>query len=419
MNKSDYTAVVNYCNKYYLFNTLYGTLDEVEPRIASLNINELTKEEQKSLYNRKHLQIKPQYDIFKDLYDEYIAKSNLHVEFFIPLTLSCNLACTYCFQKGREKNHDITETSLSNIENCIVNIIDQYKAAKINKQFEIVFYGGEPLLEKNRKFILKLLEFCKNYNIKYRVITNGINIPRYLQLFCENIENLSNITITIDGSKKTHDTTRIYSNGDGSFDKICKSIDMLITNKIPYTLRVNLTPQILKSIYNRDFVVSNKNVLIYRVEYSNAELNKSRCSYADIYKLYQDNKLSIENIGLNPVKYFCYLTDNKINSYPLFKDCNNSNIYLFSLDGMNVYNCNEIEVPLVWAGRYDIPEKVKIMPDTDYRVNMACRRCEMLPICGGGCPIRIGKIATNKECPFYTEMTNMVTAYIESVLNKK
>ena len=66
-------------------------------------------------------------------------KREKDMEYIIHLTEKCNLNCTYCYENKRNK-----DISLEDIQNLIDCEIDRKQKYSI-----IIFYGGEPLLQKN------------------------------------------------------------------------------------------------------------------------------------------------------------------------------------------------------------------------------------------------------------------------------
>lgn len=184
-------------------------------------------------------------NILTKMYDEYKNESRLPIRFYIPLTLSCNLSCTYCFQKYDIKKQDLTKENLDKIFESILNVINKTK----NKHHIIVLYGGEPLLSKNFKQVNEIFNFCKKNKIKIQIISNGINIPYYIELFNNFNDIIDNITVTIDGLENIHNKFRILKNDGNSYNIIKENISLLEKNGISYSIRINMTKELL-SMYD-------------------------------------------------------------------------------------------------------------------------------------------------------------------------
>lgn len=91
--------------------------------------------------------------------------------------------------------------------------------SKEEEEICIDFHGGEPLL--NFEILQYLVEVLnkrypdkrKNYSITTNAtLLNDKNID-YL------VENIKNISVSIDGTRKKHDKFRVYPNGSGSYEQ--------------------------------------------------------------------------------------------------------------------------------------------------------------------------------------------------------
>jgi sulfatase maturation enzyme AslB (radical SAM superfamily) len=93
---------------------------------------------------------------------------------------------------------------------------------------EISFSGGEPL---KYPYLKELLEYLEFKNLTARFITNGTMLTEQL---LESIEDtVSDIGISLDGTTKdTNDSIR----GEGSFDKVMNSIELLKNKGIQFSL---------------------------------------------------------------------------------------------------------------------------------------------------------------------------------------
>lgn len=410
--KSDFTVCCEVDNRYFLFNTLYGTLDELDRDtfLKYVKKSVLDKKDKKYLIDRKHIQVfeKAQYKEYIKLYEQYKKVRRRPIQFYIPLTLDCNMNCTYCFQKGKIKYEDLSEESINSIKEAIKFIKSQYEKEIPS---EIILYGGEPLLKKNKHYIEKIFDICIELDIKIKIITNGINIPLIIEELIEYNSIISDIIITIDGKKERHDAARVLKNGGGTYEKIIKSISLLKTIKVPFTIRINATSSMLEDI-NDLRVEFKERILLYRV--NNVDYSKN-LKFKEIFRLLLEDKLKVEQVGLNPIKYLYYLINENYNSYPLFRYCDRDFIYLFSLDGKSIYHCNEKEENCVLAGTYAPIYSVNELYQYDnVFIEKECDNCVMLPICGGGCPFQRKTI---NKCLFFEEIMGMIQLYIEKLIN--
>lgn len=415
MKKADFTICNKFNGKYYLVNTLFGEIDEIDYDTYTKYISEVDEIQEhykKILFIRHHLQTNDnsQFSTFNKLYSEYKIDSKLPIRFYIPLTLSCNLSCTYCFQKDNEKKVDLTSENLEKIFISILNI----KSKLNHKNCIVVLYGGEPLLSKNSKNIAKVFEFCKINNIKIQIITNGINIINHLNFLEENLSNIVNLIITIDGPEHIHDKFRLQKNGEGSYTFIKKNIELLDKKNIPYLIRVNMTKELLNLCLSSEFEFFNDKFSIDRVKYDD---KTKMCSLLDIWKLIDKNPKLINNIKINIINYFYYLR-NDLNSYPLFEFCDSSHIFLYSLDGISIYSCNEKEVQDKCIGNYGNNPFINLEQIYSIKYDKMCRQCKVLPLCGGGCSFMREEENNFELCYFYREIVELINYEIKKIVEE-
>lgn len=214
-----------------LFNTLQGNYIEIDKdtkeKIEKNDIKSLDKETKK-LFIESGVIINDTVEenrIFSYFHNKEKFSNNV-LNSTVLLTWACNLKCVYCFEGEKE-----------NLINMTKEQADQYvkfitQTAKIKKidNITINLFGGEPMVNIDIGFyILKnIKEFCTQNNINFisTIITNGTllneeNLLRLLELNCRSIQ------ITLDGLKETHDTRRMDKNGNGTFDKIIKVLQLL------------------------------------------------------------------------------------------------------------------------------------------------------------------------------------------------
>src|SRR5262249_39865262 len=140
---------------------------------------------------------------------------------FITLmpTLACNLACTYCFQKGSPAYDTMTRKTEELTVEFILRKVDEAGTPKLL----VEYFGGEPLARKDA--VLRTAEAlsramaARGGSFSWHIITNGVNLDRP---FVEAMRRFGDggIKVTLDGDKETHDQTRVYRSGKGSFDVI-------------------------------------------------------------------------------------------------------------------------------------------------------------------------------------------------------
>ena len=135
----------------------------------------------------------------------------------------CPLACGYCYQQGTHDGGHL-EGDLS--DECLTFIKAQCEKVEAERLF-ISYYGSEPL--SNQKAIVstagELKQFCgeKGIRFSFGMVTSGV------LLTWEVVETLRPLgfvqaQITIDGNQGTHDSSRPFQSGKGTYRTIMKNL---------------------------------------------------------------------------------------------------------------------------------------------------------------------------------------------------
>jgi len=213
----------------YVFDAITNNIFNVENAIEfdSITINDLGH----SSYKRKMDNITAQqceFEVFKN------AKTLV-----IELTERCNLRCTYCvFDESSNLDRSHSEKSID--LTYALTMVDAFYKRTSGEIAYIVFYGGEPLLEFGKiKNIVNYANKISNRNIKFSFTTNGVSLSKEKLDFL--VENDFLITVSLDGSKDTHNKFRVTKSGKGTFDIILSNLENIkIHNKEYYDSRVQI-----------------------------------------------------------------------------------------------------------------------------------------------------------------------------------
>jgi uncharacterized protein len=124
-----------------------------------------------------------------------------------------------------------------------------------DKFVSFAFQGGEPTLA-GLEFFKKAVELQKKYNYKSLIIentiqTNGTLIDEKWAAFLK--ENNFLVGLSLDGPKHIHDYCRLDRKGEGTFDKVNNTIDILDRYGVEYNIVsvvTNKTAKKIVGIYN-------------------------------------------------------------------------------------------------------------------------------------------------------------------------
>lgn len=154
-----------------------------------------------------------------------VAEANKHsnkCRTMAVMNLDCNLACSYCFEGNRKGEHYMS----SKTADILVDFASE-KFLQQGKNISIDFYGGEPLLSlgliKDISRKLKDMSEKKGLEYSFTLVSNGTLLTRKVAEELATL-GLKSAKITLDGPRETHDVSRPFVSGKGSFDIILKNI---------------------------------------------------------------------------------------------------------------------------------------------------------------------------------------------------
>lgn len=139
-------------------------------------------------------------------------------------TRGCNFGCIYCYEQDRPVI-SMTEKT----EDAIISFL---RSNPNMKRLNVVWYGGEPLLnfQSMERLTKKFLALDVEYSAK--MVTNGYllnkNIADKMTELC-----MRNIQITLDGTEEVHNSRRALLGGQPTY--------RTILNNLKYLLEVNKT----------------------------------------------------------------------------------------------------------------------------------------------------------------------------------
>lgn len=189
--------------------------------------------------------------LIRDDFDEYNFLLRLHRQFVhrqdwlaftIVPTMACNCKCSYCYEF-----HQSLKTSKMSRE--VIDNLKKYIASKVGSlnMLSISWFGGEPLLCMD--IIKEISEFCLSLCDKEDVLYVAGMTSNGILLNEKNAQTITDcgihsVQITLDGSKKNHDKTRVTVGGKPTFDIIYNNIlnYLDVDEKKRVALRIHVSP---------------------------------------------------------------------------------------------------------------------------------------------------------------------------------
>ncbi len=151
--------------------------------------------------------------------DEYKKKPDVIKSICLNISHDCNLRCEYCFAGTGDFGMDRSMMSRETAYAAIDFLMDK---SGTRKMLELDFFGGEPLM--NWDVIVDSVKYGrkkeKEYGktIRFTITTNALALDdEKMQLIDK---EMSNVVISVDGRKETHDKYRKTVSGEGSFKYI-------------------------------------------------------------------------------------------------------------------------------------------------------------------------------------------------------
>lgn len=371
-------------------------IKELEDGIWEINFNG------KPLYiNKETGKISKEFDkeyLLDKRYNPVVKRKPHFTLFVIDTTFNCTLSCKYCYNEfytKRERKGIDRETM-----KLILDRIFDYLEYKNNLRAIIEFHGGEPLLYKDTiKFACKYVEQNDLENfIKFRIQTNGTLIDLdAIKIFKK--YNFS-VGISIDGTERYHNKTRVFPNGEGSFKRVMKGVKLMNQHGISHGVLTTVTKynaRYFDEIMN--FFLTFTRSIATNFVWGRKELEASE----------DDIKIFAHKTTLEILRNF-YMKRTQIK----FRELEHALVHLFtpirwncgsspcigatnyvSIDYKgNVYPCNKIDVEAFKLGNlYD--KELKDMENApiakEYRKRFwkkikQCKECILGAICQGKCP---------------------------------
>lgn len=146
----------------------------------------------------------------------------------IVVNNKCNFNCKYCF--GDYYNRTIPDYTTKELKKLIDDLYS------LGTRY-LNIHGGETLL---RNDIGEIVNYIKNKGMYCCLITNGSLLKQKI----DEVRNVDNLTISLDGKRKNNDKNR----GKGSFDIAIKAIELAVKEKLPLRISATITKHTMNDI---------------------------------------------------------------------------------------------------------------------------------------------------------------------------
>jgi len=321
--------------------------------------------------------------------------NNIYIAYFL-LTSVCNFKCKYCFVESRIEHHDNAFMSIETAEKGI-----QLLKRNISNNADvtnIIFYGGEPLLNFDvMKYVVERTKELQ-MNVKYQIISNGSILHEKIIDFIK--MHQIQIGISIDGLKETNDKMRIDHNNKGTFDKIISTIATLSENGIIPGISCTISTHNMDKLDEIMSVLEQYNIkgMGYNLPGENGNITISKSELQAMVK----NLLKTEDVIFEKRIFEDRVINRRLKSFVekkiWLKDCGGYGHQIAITPKGKVGVCHGL-----WPDEINKTENIYYDIDVNYiglvtehpiwqewykrtPFNMPqCWDCEAISLCGGGC----------------------------------
>ena len=310
----------------------------------------------------------------------------------IAPTLACNFACDYCFE-----SHSAVRMS-DHTEQAVLTFTERHLGNA--NSLLITWFGGEPTLcvstiERLQTGFAAIADRRGIALDPGSIITNGYLLDRTLATRLKNL-GVTTAQVTLDGPRQKHDQRRMLRNGRGTFDKIldnvtesCEILDIVIRINVDKD-NLDSAVDVVQELRSRS-IDTHVNVHFAQVTASGAACAsvRDRC-FTDrefsqsLVRLYH----RLFELGIHIVDYPEVFSGGHCGA--VSKGC-----HVISPTGL-LFQCWE-ELSLdpkhstgnIFSDGVDDQQSdnLRKYQSWDPFAKSECRKCDIMPICMGGCPL--------------------------------
>ncbi|MCP4221389.1 MAG: radical SAM protein [bacterium] len=322
---------------------------------------------------------------------------------FTIFTDECNLGCAYCVNQYKKKHFD-KQTMSPQKRDTIFRCIRAHVQRNLENNIETIdffFNGGEILMEWD---LLKsvpqwLATEYPDVNFNFSLNTNMTVMNDEIAEFLAKYK--FTVSISIDGYKESHNKSRIYHNGKGSFDDIIRGLEIFrkYNTENPVlsyqgTIQdiTDFDPRLVYEMETYGFVKARLAPNLLDIDEADAAAKAQLMGR--FLELNENNKFQVEelfflkaknNVNLPEYRFgfncrgLCCIPEISVNlnvsTMRLAQLCSympDSSMPLHQLD-------NDIHNPALWKNTFGlISRRMDMLKEN-------CQNCSLIGLCGGGC----------------------------------
>ncbi len=369
-----------------------------------------------------------------------------------PVGAVCNLACEYCYYLEKARLYKETPKHVMS-EKLLEKFIEEYINSQTMPQVLFTWHGGETFM-RPISFYKKAIELQKKYangrTIDNCIQTNGTLLTDEWCKFLK--ENNFLVGVSIDGPQEFHDEYRRNRQGQPSFQKVMKGINLLKKHGVEWNAMAVVND--FNADYPLDFYHFFKELDCRYIQFTPIveRLSKRTDGLTLSSAIQNTDGTELAEFSITPKqwgnflctifdewvredvgKFFIQLFDstlaNWIGEQPgvctLAKTCGHAGVMEFNGD---VYSCDHFVFPEYRLGNIYQKTLVEMMYSPEQQrfgqhkqdsLPRQCRECEFLFACNGECPknrfmhTADGEAGLNYLCKGYRQFFKHVAPYMD------
>ncbi len=354
-------------------------------------------------------------------------KMNLTI---IP-TLDCNFACTYCMQGEVDKTEASRIGIMSEeIEEYIVNYIKDFFVPDL--RLHVLWYGGEPSLAIDRIHSLakKIIKIADERKVNYGsfMVTNGYllnksNVKKLVE--CK----IDSFQVTMDGPKEIHDKRKKYCNSNSNYVTLLSGIENISDEPTIKDIILRINVDKLNKNHVIDFLTDLKDRNFHSRK--KIKINLAAVFTEVVQDSYAKHCLTPKEFSEIQTQFYTKALElgfkiSVVKPVRKFTSCTalNSNSLTFLPNG-EIHKCvetvdkEELSVgKLTKQGIQFNPKEINKWTSLPSFRNV-CQNCNVLPLCMGGCPLKLQRKKKNypsTSCtPYKYNLTEMLKLHASSL----
>ncbi|MBP9843107.1 MAG: radical SAM protein [Candidatus Pacebacteria bacterium] len=180
-------------------------------------------------------------------------KLNQPTILYLMTARGCNFNCGYCQVPEIARKYGESKLSrtdaFAGIDLWLEHLRDAYDP---NHEYFVIFYGGEPLL--NKQVIWQSLEYLESKRssgelparVNLMIATNGALVDEETVAKCKKYGVM--VAVGLDGPENVNDILKVDTEGRGTFERIVAAIKLLVVGGVRTFVSASITPSNINEI---------------------------------------------------------------------------------------------------------------------------------------------------------------------------